>query len=180
MENTRCMSECIWECGCCSWHLTEGKKIWCCGRLERKRHYSIFSPNVKPLVYNFKEFKLGASNKLVPLELLKGGRIEWLWDYLNYLNGGGIIACSVLQDTSKSSIGHVENTQILSTALRGRALKLTYLWQNEKCILNHAKRKSTIDFFFLIANWIYTDFYYFIMHSFTLYKEQCRLSLDIS
>lgn len=53
-------------------HKTEGKKTSRCGRIERKRHESIFSPNIKPPVYNFKKFMLHASSKQVPLELLKG------------------------------------------------------------------------------------------------------------
>ena len=85
-------------------------------------------------MYNFKGFILHVSNKEVPLELLKEGRIECHWDHLNDFKGEVVLGNvhTVLQDTSESRIGHVEITQNLSTALRGKAMKLAYRQLNEK------------------------------------------------
>lgn len=42
---------------------SEGKKTSRCGRIERKRHESVLSPHMKPLVYIFKKFMLHETNK---------------------------------------------------------------------------------------------------------------------
>lgn len=63
MENMCDMFQSAYESGCCSRLITEGKKTSRCGRIERKIHESVLSPDIKPLVYNFKKFMLHESNK---------------------------------------------------------------------------------------------------------------------
>ena len=72
-------------------HKAEEKESWNVIEVEAEHMSLYLRPTLKTPVYNFKEFKLPASNKRVPTELLEGGRIGCLCENLSHLKEEAVL-----------------------------------------------------------------------------------------